>query len=82
MSLQEQLDELKSQFESTAPPEALAIMHRATDELLESDIMNGVLKTGERAPDFSLTDHNGNQISASDLLAKGPLVVGFYRGIW
>ncbi len=82
MSLQTKLDNMREQFESTAPPEALTIMHRATNDLLASGIMDGVVKPGDRAPDFSLTDHHGNLIRASVLLSDGPLVVSFYRGIW
>ena len=82
MLLQEKLDNMRKQFEESAPPEALKIMHRATDNLLQSGIMDKVLKVGDRAPDFSLTDQNGDLVSSSALLAKGPLVVSFYRGVW
>ena len=45
MSLQDKLDEYKAEFESSLPPEALAIMHRATDDLSHSGIMERVLKS-------------------------------------
>ena len=82
MSLQATLDTMREQFESKMPAEALAIMHGATNDLLTSGIMDSVLNTGNRAPDFSLTDQNGNQVDASALRSDGPLVVSFYRGIW
>ena len=82
MSLQAKLDLMRKKFESTAPPEALAVMHRATNDLLTSGIMDGVLKAGDRVPEFSLTDHNNNLISTASLLSNGPLVISFYRGIW
>jgi hypothetical protein len=82
MSLQSKLDNLREQFESTAPPEALTIMHRATNDLLASSIMDGVVQAGIRAPDFSLTDQHGNLVCASARLSDGPLVVSFYRGVW
>ena len=82
MSLQEKLDDIRKKFESTAPPEVLEIMHRSTDDLLESGIMEGVLKEGESLPAFSLPDHNGSLINSSELLSKGPLVISFYRGVW
>ena len=82
MTLQVKLDDMKRNFEATAPPEALAIMHSATRSLLQSGIMNGVLRVGDHAPDFTLTDHNGKEVNSVDSLAKGPLVVSFYRGIW
>lgn len=82
MSLQEKLDDIRKQFESGAPPEALAVMHAATDDLLNSGIMDGVLKAGVQAPEFTLSDEHGNAVASSDLLKKGPLVVSVYRGVW
>ena len=57
-------------------------MHRATEDLRGSGIMTDVLKVGDPAPQFSLPDHNGDMVGSEDLLSKGPLVVGFYRGVW
>lgn len=82
MTLQEKLDAFKAQFESSGPPEALALMHRATDELRDSGIMASVLKAGDRAPDFALPNSEGEMVETLALRAKGPLVVTFYRGIW
>ncbi len=36
------------------------------------------LADGERAPDFTLPDQDGNEVSLSGLLAGGPVVVFFY----
>jgi peroxiredoxin len=40
------------------------------------------LKAGDPAPDFRLPDVRGCQVRLRDLLAKGPVVVSFYRGGW
>lgn len=82
MSLQEKLSKLKANFESSAPKEALEIMHRATDDLRASDIMKGVLRVGDTAPDFELINAEENVIRLKDLLADGSLVLCFYRGKW
>jgi thioredoxin-dependent peroxiredoxin len=37
-----------------------------------------MLKTGDRAPDFTLPDQDGTAVSFSALLADGPVVVYFY----
>ena len=37
-----------------------------------------MLKVGDQAPDFTLPDHDGGQISLSALLAKGPVLLYFY----
>lgn len=38
--------------------------------------------TGDVAPDFSLTDHEGRKHSLSAERGKRPVVLVFYRGHW
>lgn len=87
MKLQEQLDAFKKDFESGKLPfkptqTQLDIMHRATAELIESGLADRALKAGSVAPEFQLEDANGQVVRSQDLLANGPLVVSFYRGVW
>jgi peroxiredoxin len=44
--------------------------------------MNTFLKKGDKAPEFTLPDQTGTDVSSKELLHKGPLVVSFYRGLW
>lgn len=37
-----------------------------------------MLKPGDKAPDFTLTDQDGNTVSLTALLADGPLLLYFY----
>jgi peroxiredoxin len=87
MSLQDKLDAFKADFRAGKPPyhapaEIHPIMERATAELIASGQASRALKAGELAPPFRLTDQNGNEVSSADLLAKGPLIISFYRGVW
>jgi peroxiredoxin len=87
MALQDKLDAFKADFEGgrfplKPPKEALDTMHRATAELIASGQAQRAKKAGEVAPEFTLTDPDGKPMSSRDLLAKGPLVVSFYRGVW
>jgi len=50
--------------------------------LREAGVGEGALKTGDAAPDFALTTAEGRIETLADLLAKGPLVLSFYRGKW
>jgi thioredoxin-dependent peroxiredoxin len=36
------------------------------------------LKVGDRAPDFTLPDTDGNDVSLSALLQRGPVIVAFF----
>lgn len=83
MALQDKLDALKTKFETEmAPPEVVAVLHRVTDELIASGQAGSALKAGDRAPTFTLPDPDGKLVSSENLLAKGPLVLTFYRGTW
>ena len=82
MSLQDKLDAKKQEFEPSVPKEALATMHRATEDLRRSGIMERVIKVGDKAPDFTLDDAYGQSVQLTQRLAAGPVVLGFYRGRW
>jgi peroxiredoxin len=40
------------------------------------------LKRGDKAPDFTGYDQNGNKVQSKKILESGPLVLFFYRGNW
>lgn len=82
MNLQQKLDTQKKKTETSAPKEALEVMHRATEDLAKSGIMDRIVKKGDRAPDFTLNDINGNTVNLKERLLKCPVVLGFYRGRW
>jgi hypothetical protein len=82
MALQQKLDALKKGFEAQAPKEVVEIMHRATEDLKKSGILESTVKVGDRAPDFSLKNGDGEEFSLKDLLSRGPVVLSFYRGKW
>jgi len=82
MGLQEKLEAYKEGVLKKAPKEALDIMHRATEDLRNSAIMEGVAKVGDPAPEFELQNAAGERIRLKDLLSEGPLVLSFYRGKW
>ena len=39
---------------------------------------SAALKVGDRAPDFTLPDTDGNPVALSSLLASGPVILAFY----
>ena len=82
MNLQQRLDRIRQGFEKQAPPEAVALMHRVTNDLRNSGIMDRVLKEGQTAPAFELENSHGSHVSLSGLLELGPVVLTFFRGHW
>ena len=63
-------------------PEVVAVMHKATADLIASGQAERTLKVGAQAPTFALPNAHGEIVRSADLLARGPLVLTFYRGIW
>jgi peroxiredoxin len=57
-------------------------MEKATEDLIRSGIAERTKKIGDQAPDFTLPDAGGDMVRFGDLLARGPVVVTFYRGAW
>ena len=82
MGLQEKLNALREKFEASAPKDALGVMHRATEDLKNSHIFENALNVGDKMPDFSLTNSEGQVVRPYDLLSGGPLILTFYRGKW
>jgi len=83
MNLQQKLDAFKSNFESkVAPPEVVEIFHKTTAELIATGQAERSLKVGDPAPTFTLKTADGEVVSSTAMLERGPLVVTFYRGVW
>lgn len=82
MSLADKLAATRAASATRIPPEKAAIMHRATDDLRRSGIMDRIVKVGRPAPAFALANHDGSRVASSELLSRGPLVVSFFRGSW
>ncbi|UCF89727.1 MAG: redoxin domain-containing protein [Desulfobacterales bacterium] len=82
MNLQEKLDAFKANFESSVPPKALQVMHRVTEDLRHSGILQQALQVGDLAPDFALENAAGRRVRSAALRADHWLVLSFYRGRW
>ncbi|MBI3198002.1 MAG: redoxin domain-containing protein [Rhodospirillales bacterium] len=82
MSLADKLAETRAASAGRIPPDRAAIMHRATDDLRKSGILDRIVAVGRPAPAFELANHDGRRVSSADLLAAGPLVLSFFRGSW
>lgn len=82
MPLRDKLREISRQSKDQMPAEAREVMARATQDLVDSGKPDEALGAGDQAPAFTLPDVDGTPVSSADLLARGPLIVTFYRGVW
>lgn len=82
MTLQQELDARRAEFTAKATPDRVAAYQRGVDELAADGLASRAVQAGETAPGFTLPNARGEAVSLSGLLAKGPVVLTFYRGGW
>jgi peroxiredoxin len=80
--LREIYAERKELIAKYVPAATQAVHARAVAELKQQCLAANILPVGARAPEFQLQDHDGKNVSSSDLLANGRLVLCFIRGRW
>ncbi|MGD0570583.1 MAG: peroxiredoxin family protein [Candidatus Sulfotelmatobacter sp.] len=80
--LREILAERKELIAKYVPAETQAIHTRVVAKLKQEQLAANVLPVGVKAPEFQLQDNDSKNVSSSDLLAKGRLVLCFIRGRW
>ena len=64
------------------PRDVLRIMHRVTADQRASGFLGRMPGVGQPAPGFALPNQDGTIVTSADLLARGPLIVSFFRGQW
>ena len=82
MTLSQELANFRQQFLGQVDSTTLAIMNQATNDLIDSGIVDQTLKVGDKAPDFTLPNATGESINLQQLLQQGAVVLSFYRGGW
>jgi len=78
----EQRDEFNAGLAVQAPAEVLEGFGRFIADQAAVDYAARAPKVGECAPDFTLRDQLGRQVSLAGELRHGPVVLIFYRGAW
>ncbi|MFC3745120.1 peroxiredoxin-like family protein [Paenibacillus sp. GCM10012306] len=81
MSIKAALDQQKENYVTAVPEDVQSTIFQHVQELQQSDLVSG-LKEGATAPNFTLPDPLGGQVTLYDELAKGPVILTFYRGSW
>jgi len=82
MGLEDQLAKIREAGAKRIPEDKRAILGRATQDLRDSGIMDGVIQVGDTLPPFALQNTDGVEITSAGLLAQGALVMTVFRGHW
>jgi peroxiredoxin len=81
MSIKQESAEFKAKVEGMLG-DSFSILTGDMERVRASGITGKALQVGQTAPDFTLPDAFGDQVSLKSLLSKGPVVISFYRGEW
>jgi peroxiredoxin len=82
MKLEERLAEIRARVAAALGPADQQILDQAIERLCMMQIAEGSLALGDLLPDFTLPGIDGKRIASGTLLARGPLVLTFFRGGW
>jgi len=82
VGLEQELAAFLAEFERTAPSGRAALYSAKIEELRGRFPLQNALAVGDEAPEFTLPDSRGRQVSLTTMLRAGPAIVTFYRGGW
>ena len=82
MSLQMEINELNAGLRRQLPPEMLQLIERGIAAIVATGVEEKLIGVGSEAPDFTLGNATGDEVSLSALRRRGPVVLSFYRGNW
>ena len=82
MALAADLTAAYDNFQRTAPPKIFEAVDSSNRSFIASFDPKKTIQTGQQLPKFQLSSATGKEISSDNLLARGPLLVSFYRGGW
>ena len=81
-TLSDQLAEYRDGWRARVPADRQAVMDKHVAHLAASGIARSAKQAGDHAPAIRLRDQDGKHFDVATLLAKGPVIVTFYRGGW
>ncbi len=82
MSLGDKLEAQKQAASQRLGPDVTKLFDAFVAALADNGLLAASLKTGDRIPDFMLPSADGELVSSADVLARGPMVLSFFRGDW
>lgn len=81
-TLQAKLDAKKAQWAEKADQKTHDVYDDGIAKVKATGVLGTMKNVGDTAPIFTLPNAIGENVSSADLLAKGPIIVVFYRGAW
>lgn len=80
-AIQKQIDERRASGKPRSDADK-KMTQEMFDKIIQSHILDNVLKTGDKAIDFTLPNAVEKPVTLSELLDEGPVILTWYRGGW
>ena len=80
MSLATDLSTLKDGMHAQMPKEQSHAISKSIEDFVQTWNSANAINVGQPFPDFSLSGATGKEVSMKELLAKGALLISFFRG--
>lgn len=81
-TLAEKLKAREDRGSSKVTPEIKKAFAEGIEAVKESKVVQNAKQVGDKAPDFTLKNAAGNEVTLSEELKNGPVVLTWYRGGW
>lgn len=82
MNMQKELENQLNEGLKNRTKEIKDIMENSAQKLVDEKVGANALKVGDKIPEATLVNAMDKSVKIYDLIAKGPLVISFYRGAW
>lgn len=82
LTIKEQSEQIKAASLGRLPAEVVETFARDRNKLAADGVPADAVSVGEVLEEFTLPDATGKDVSLSELVADGPVVLVFYRGGW
>lgn len=80
--LSEELNAKKDAFNASAPEEKKKAYADGLQFVVDQGVLKKAVNVGQKAPEFSLSNARGEEVSLNALLSEGPVILVWYRGGW
>lgn len=81
-TLENKLLQKQNEFNEKASAEKKRAYEEGIQAVAKSGILKSAIQVGQKAPDFTLKNAKGQQVTLTKLLESGPVVITWYRGGW
>jgi len=82
MALNSQLSDVYYNAHKVLPPDFANLIQSNLETFRGSFQPDQAIKAGDTLPEFRMPNALGKEVSSTELLAQGPLLLNFYRGSW